>query len=178
MRYTGAVTDVFAHAIARNFEDALRLMEAAVAACPDELWRTDLWPDEPSAHAPPPGAVGGSAPWFLAYHALSCLDYDLTGDFERWQPPAPFHEHVWGWPSRVFTKDEVLGYLAWCRDRSQRTLGALTDEAAARPLPDSHRYRGTQYGVMIAGIPVHVVEHAAQVRQFLASASTRPQPPR
>ena len=27
-------------------DEALRLMESAVADCPDELWETDLWPAE------------------------------------------------------------------------------------------------------------------------------------
>ena len=32
-----------------NFDEALRLMEAALTDCPDGLWETDLWPDEAPA---------------------------------------------------------------------------------------------------------------------------------
>lgn len=162
--------NVLVESMIRNFEDAFRLLESAVGDCPDELWETDLWPDEAPPQPVPEGAVAGSAPWFLAYHALSVLDYDLTGDFERWEPPQPFHEHVSGWPSRAFTKAELLGYLDWSRDKARRILDGLTEVAAARPLPDTHRYKGTPYGVILGTLPLHVVEHASQIRQFLTAA--------
>jgi len=174
--YTGSVTNVFVQGLLRSFEDALRLLEAALRDCPDELWETDLWPDEAPPQPVPEDAVAGSAPWFLTYHALSTLDYDLTGDFERWEPPPPFHEHVWGWPARVFTKDELLDYLASCRDKARRILDALTEDTASRPLPDTHRYKGTPYGVTVGTLPMHVVEHASQIRQFLTAAGVRPRP--
>ena len=176
MRYTGTMANPLIASIRRNFDDALQRMAAAITACPGELWTAELWPGEPPAQPPPAGAVGSSAPWFLAYHALSCLDYDLTGDFERWQPPPPFESHIWGWPSRVFTKDELLAYVDWCRDHARRTLDALTDDAAARPLPATHRYRGTPYVVLIGNIPLHVVEHAAQIRQFVAATQPQARP--
>jgi hypothetical protein len=170
------MTNPFVQSMARNFEDALRLMESAVADCTDELWETDLWPDQAPAHQPPPGGLVTSAPWFLAYHALTVLDYDLTGDFERWEPPKPFDENTWSFPNRMFTRAEVLGYIEYCRDRVRRTLDALTEEAAARPLPATHRYRGTLYAVNAGSIPLHVVEHAAQIRQFLTAAGVEPRP--
>ena len=46
MRYTGRVSNAFVQSMAHNFEQALRLMEAALTDCPDDLWQTDLWPDE------------------------------------------------------------------------------------------------------------------------------------
>jgi len=83
MRYTGSVFNAFLQSMAHNFEQALRLMEAALTDCPDELWPADLWPHEAPTGPGPHGGLHGSAPWFLAYHGLSCLDYDLTGEFER-----------------------------------------------------------------------------------------------
>ena len=172
------MTNAFVQSFARNFEDALRLMETALTDCPDALWETDLWPDEapmrPAAH----GGLHGSAPWFLGYHALSCLDYDLSGDFEPWQPPRPFDENTWSFPNRMFTRAELLGYVDYCRGRARRTLDALTEDAAARPLPHTHRYHGTLFGVIVASIPLHVVEHASQIRQFLTAAGIKPQPRR
>ena len=32
----------FVQSMAHNFEEALRLMEAALPDCPDQLWETDL----------------------------------------------------------------------------------------------------------------------------------------
>ena len=36
MRYTGSVSNAFVQSMAHNFEQALRLMEAALTDCPDE----------------------------------------------------------------------------------------------------------------------------------------------
>src|SRR6476659_7491639 len=115
-------------------------MEAALADCPDDLWRTDLWPDEAPTAPAPHGGLHGSAPWFLAYHSLTVLDYDLTAEREPWEPPQPFDEHTYGSPNRVFTRPELLEYVDRCRDRVRLALATLTEEIAARPLPSAHRY--------------------------------------
>lgn len=173
MRYTEGVTSALVQGMARNFEDALRMMEAAVTDCAEALWETDLWPHQATTGPAQHGGLHGSAPWFLAYHALTCLDYDLSGDFEPWQPPKPLDDNTWSFPNRVFTKDELLGYVDYCRGRAHETLDALTEEGAARPLPSTHRYQGTLYGVIVGGIPLHVVEHATQIRQFLTAAGAK-----
>lgn len=170
------MTDVFAQSLTSTFETALRLMEAAIADCSDDLWQTDLWPDEAPTGPAPHGGLHGSAPWFLGYHALSCLDYDLTGDFEPWTPPRPCDENTYGFPNRVFTRPELLRYLGWCRDRVRRTISTMTVGSAARPVPSTHRYHGTAFGVVVGNIPCHVVEHAAQIRQFLTAAGVEVRP--
>lgn len=168
--------NILVQTMARNFDEALQLMEAALIECPDDLWETDLWPDQAPTGPVADGGLDGSAPWFLAYHALMCLDYDLTGDFEPWEPPQPFDENTWSLPNRVFTKDELLGYVEWCRSRVRQTLDALTEEMAARPLPSTHRYEGTLFGVIVGSLPLHVVEHASQIRQFITAAGVKVQP--
>ncbi len=166
----------FVQSMASNFDDALRLMDAALTDCPDGLWETDLWPDEARTGPTPHGGLHGSAPWFLGFHALLTLDYDLAGEFEPWEPPRPFDENTWSFPNRVFTKAELLGYIDHCRGRVRRTLASLTEEAAARTLPEAHRSHGMVYGVIVGGIPLHVVEHAAQIRQFLTASGVKVQP--
>ena len=115
---------VFVQSLAHNFERALAELEAAVTDCPDELWESDLWPHEAPTERNEYGALHGSAPWLLAHHALTILDYDLTGDFTMWEPPKPFDENTWGEPNRVFTKVETLGYIGACRERLRDTLRA------------------------------------------------------
>ena len=154
----------------------LRLMETALTDCPDELWQTDLWPDEAPTAPTPHGGLHGSAPWFLGYHALTTLDYDLAGEFEPWAPPQPFDDNTYGFPNRRFTKPELLGYVDWCRDRVRQTLDGLTEEMAARPLPSAHRYHGMLFAVIVGSMPLHVVEHASQIRQFLTAAGVTVQP--
>jgi hypothetical protein len=170
------MANAFVQSVASNFEQALRLMDAALTDCPDELWEADLWPDEAPTGPVPHGGLHGSAPWFLAYHALFTLDYDLTAEFEPWAPPEPFDENTYSFPDRVFTRAELLGYVDYCRVRVGRRLDALTEVEAGRPLPDAHRCHGTLYGVIVGGIPLHVIEHAAQIRQFLTAAGVKVQP--
>jgi hypothetical protein len=162
--------------IARNFEEALRLMEAALHDCPDDLWEKDLWPDEALTGPTSYGGVHGLAPWFLAYHALFTLDYDLAGEFEPWQPPQPFDENTYSFPNRVFTRAELLGYVDYCRARARRTLDDDFEEKAARSLLDAHRNHGVLYGEVVGGIPMHVIEHASQIRQFLTSSGVKVRP--
>lgn len=147
-----------------------------MADCPDDLWETDLWPDEALTGPMPHGGIHGSAPWFLGYHALSCLDYDLTGDCVTWAPPQPFHDNTYGFPNRVFKRSELLEYVDWCRGRARQIVDALTEESAARSLPGTHRYQGLSYGVLIGSVPGHVTEHAAQIRQFLTAAGVKVRP--
>jgi len=109
VRYTGGVSNAFVQSMAHNFEQALRLMQAALTDCPDELWQTDLWPDEAPTASAPHGGLHGSAPWFLGYHALNTLDYDLAGEFEPWAPPQPFDDNTYGFPNRRFTSPSFLG---------------------------------------------------------------------
>jgi len=162
--------------LAHNFEVSFRLMEAALSDCPDNLWEIDLWPEEAPTRPTSHGGLHGSAPWFLGYHALLTLDYDLTGEFEAWAPPKPFDENIFSFPDRVFSKTELLGYIAYCRARVLRTLETISEDEEARPLPDAHRYRGTSYGVLVGSMPLHLVEHASQIRQFLTAAGIQVQP--
>ena len=45
-----------------------------------------------------------------------------------------------------------------------------------RPLPGAHRYHGMLYGVIVGGMPLHVLEHASQLRQFLTAAGVKVRP--
>ncbi len=100
------MTSIWVESLGRNFEAALRLLEAAIQDCTDELWETSMWEvsvkdadkdqhgsdghpvtDPVSRHAM---AQRHSTPWGVAWHALEVLDYDLTGGFAPWSPPPPF----------------------------------------------------------------------------------------
>jgi hypothetical protein len=112
----------------------------------------------------------------LGYHSLLTLDYDLSAEFKPWQPPQPFDDNTFAFPNRVFTKVELLGYVDYCRERARQTLEDDFEEMATRPLPDAHRGRGTLYGDMVGAIPLHVQEHASQIRQFLTAAGVKVRP--
>jgi hypothetical protein len=170
---THSVSNPLVLSMNRNFDEALRLMKAALTDCPDILWEKDLWPDEAPTAPTSHGGLHGSAPWFLAYHSLLTLDYDLAAELEPWQPPPPFDENTFGFPNRAFTRAELLGYVEYCGERALRILDDHFAEKAALPLPDAHRNHGTLYGVMVGGIPLHVIEHASQIRQFLTTEGVK-----
>jgi hypothetical protein len=120
--------------------------------------------------------VARFSPWFLGNHALLTLDDDPTDELEPWSPPPLLDENTYGFPNRAFTKVELVSYIDYCRARVHRTLDALSDDAADRPLPSAHRHHGTWYGVLVGSMPLHVREHASQIRQFLTDAGSRVQP--
>ena len=163
----GQMAGVFRQSLRENFDHALRQLAEAIRDCPLDLWEADLWADEAPTTTDGRGAIRGSAPWLLAHHALVCMDYDLAGEFERWNPPPPIGDSILGPdPTRVFSREDLLRYLDHCRSRVGNTLTAMTETAAGRPVPAPHRYQGVVFGVLVGSIPPHVVEHAAQIRQF------------
>ena len=169
------MTSALVQSLRYNFDHALGQLESALNDCPDGLWEQDLWPDEAPTQRQEDGALRGSSPWILGHHAMICMDYDLTGEFSAWEPPPPIRDFLlYADATRVFTKPELLDYLGHCQEHVRETLDSLTDEAALQPLPDRHRYRGMLFGVLLGSIPPHVVEHAAQIHQFLRAASDKP----
>ena len=61
-------------------------------------------------------------------------------------------------------------YIDELRRRVTGALSAMTDEKASTPLPPTHRHSGEPYAWLVTNIPLHTVEHAAQIRQFITTA--------
>jgi hypothetical protein len=190
------MTAIWVEGLGRSFEQALDMLAAAVRDCPAELWETPMWP-EPAPDAgqqflgedwqpitdPEKRAILAqrwverrSTPWSVAWHALEGFDYDLNGEFGPWSPPPPFAGHPhWrdlanlpaAWP-----QSDVLSYIENCRTQVRNALDEMTDEKAARLLPQAHRYRGQPHAWLITDIMRHTTEHAAQIRQFITGAGT------
>jgi hypothetical protein len=103
----------------RQFGAAIDMLENAVVACPEELWADRS--REPQV-------------WYLVYHTLFWLDYYLSAPSHDFQPPAPFTldelDPAGVLPDRVYTRDEMLGYLAHGRAKCRATIDALTEEKA------------------------------------------------
>ncbi len=185
---------IWAESLQQSLEHALEQLGAAISDCPAELWEAPMWhvanpgPGHPFlgpdwAPITDPGqlrilaerwASRRSTPWSVAWHALETFDYDLSGEFAPWAPPPPFtgHPHWRDLPSleEPWSPAQLLDYAAYCRERAQETLGEITDELAARPLPSTHRYAGKPHASILTGILEHTAEHAAQMRQFVTSS--------
>lgn len=147
----------------RQFGAAIDMLENAIRNCPDTLWEATLW-NEPSLPAV-------AAFWNLSYHTLFWLDLYLSGAVEGFAPPVPFtlDELVAGSLPRVFTRDEVLGYLAYARQKCQETVTGLTDEQARRIC--KFRWDEVPFAELLFYNLRHVQEHAAQLNMFLGQQS-------
>jgi hypothetical protein len=188
------MSSIWVESLGRNFEGSLGLLEAAIRDCTDELWETSMWVvparDADAELTGPDGTLvtdpaarhalvqRHSTPWSIAWHALEVLDYDLAGEFVPWAPPPPFTgKSHWrdlttlpsGW-----SQYEILTYVDFCRQRVLETLSDMTDEKAATPLPLAHRDHGRPFAWELAGLPLHTVEHASQIRQFITAAGVTP----
>ena len=147
-----------------NFGDVLR-------DCPDDLWKKQLWDDQPDQWV----AAGFSTFWYLCYHTLFWLDLYLTGAEEGFVPPAPFDlvemEAGESLP-RIYTREELLGYWTYCRQRCRETIEPLSIEQANRlcrfPWGDLTFAELQLYNLR------HVQEHGAQLRMFIGQQAGKP----
>ncbi len=130
------------------------MLENALLACPDELWRDRSRRPEF---------------WYVVYHTLFFLDFYLSGSAEGFTPPAPFTldelDPAGLLPERVYTKDELRTYLQHGRNKCRATIEALTDERARQRCeferPDLTVSESLLYNMR------HVQHHAAQLNLIL-----------
>ena len=148
----------------RQFGAAIDMLGDALRDCPNELWENRLWEDRPDQWV----AAGLSAFWYLGYHALFWLDLYLTGAEEGFAPPAPFDvvemESGEVLP-RTYTREELLGYVEYCRRKCQETIGTLSKEEANRLC--RFAWGELPFAELQLYSLRHVQEHGAQLRMFL-----------
>ena len=148
----------------RQFGAAIDMLGGAVHDCPDEAWEKSLWDDKPDQWV----AAGFPAFWYLCYHTLFWLDLYLSGAEEGFAPPAPF-DIVEMEPGevlpRTYTREELLGYLEYCRRKCQETIGAMSTEQAYRLC--RFAWGELPFAELQLHNLRHVQEHGAQLRMFL-----------
>ncbi len=151
----------------RQFGAAIDMLDNAVMACPDAIWRQPVWHD-PSV---PPQRTEF---WYVAYHALFWLDLYLFGSEEGFAPPAPYalveQDDAGGpLPSQVYSREEVRAYLSTVRQKCRDALETLTDERARQPV--SFGWNEDSEVVSYAELQLysmrHIQEHAAQLSLLL-----------
>jgi len=149
-------------AIGSQFGAAIDMLDNALRACPDELWRVRLW-GNPSM---PPEF---SEFWYVAYHTLFWLDLYLSGAVEGFAPPAPFTldelDPAGLLPDRVYTKADLQTYLDHSRQKCRATIDALTDEQAVRRC--KFAWGECSFAELLLDNMRHVQEHAAQLNLIL-----------
>ena len=116
----------------KQFGAAIDMLDNALAACPDALWRARVWPD-PSAPSQ------RTEFWYVAYHTLVWLDMYLAGvPEEEFAPPAPFAQgeidSAEELPDQPYTREQLRAYLASLRQKCRATFEEMTDERARWPV--------------------------------------------
>lgn len=148
----------------RQFSVAIDSLGEALRRCPDNLWEKHLWQDAPDQWV----ASGFSSYWYLCYHTLFWLDLYLTGAEEGFAPPAPFDlvemEANEALP-RTYSREELLGYLAICRQRCQETIASMTQAQALQVC--RFPWGELPFAELMLYTMRHVEEHAAQLHLFL-----------
>jgi hypothetical protein len=148
----------------RQFEAAIDTVGDALRDCPVGLWEKMLWEDQPDQWV----ATGFSAFWYLGYHTLFWLDLYLTGAEEGFAPPAPFDPVEMDADEvlpRTYTREELLSYLEYCRQKCEETIGAMSKEQAYRPC--RFPWGELPFAKLQLYNLRHVQEHGAQLRMFL-----------
>jgi hypothetical protein len=138
----------------RQFGAAIDMLENAMRACPAELWSDRT--QQPEF-------------WYLAYHTLFFLDLSMSESVEGFVPPEPFTlselDPAGVLPERPYTVAELQTYLEHGREKSRKTLAALTPERAAQ------RCVFPWLDISVAELFLHnmrhVQHHAAQLNLIL-----------
>jgi hypothetical protein len=139
----------------QQFGASIDMLDQAILGCPDELWGNRS--QQPEL-------------WYVAYHTLFWLDLYLAGSVDGFAPPSPFtlgelEEGVL--PDRVYTRNELRGYLAYCREKCQTTISGLTDERA-KAVCKFGRFEISFFELLLYNMR-HVQEHAAQISLILGT---------
>ena len=140
---------------------AIDMLDNALRACPDHLWRARLWnePEKPEL----------AEFWYLAYHTLFWLDLYLSGAVEGFVPPAPFTldelDPAGIVPEPPYTRYVLLAYLDHDRKKCQATIEALTDETAWRRC--KFPWVELSFVELLLDNMRHVQEHTAQLNMIL-----------
>jgi DinB family protein len=150
------------HLIWHQFGAAIKTLESALRACPDELWRARLYEER---QIQPEFAEF----WYIAYHCLFWLDFYLADSEEGFAPPAPFtlseFDAAGLLPERAYSKEELLAYLEYGREKLRTKLSGPTDVLAPQ------RCRREWPEMTVAELMLynmrHVQEHAAQLNLML-----------
>ncbi len=102
-----------------QFGAAIDMLENAVIACPDDVWGN---------------RIDHSEFWYITFHALFYLDLYLSESDKGFVPPAPFTLNELDerglLPERAYTKEELLKFLEFGREKCRSTISSLTEERA------------------------------------------------
>ena len=135
----------------RQFGASIDMLENAIELCPSECWNND------------------KKFWYIAYHSLFWLDYYLTLDPKKFEPPSPYtlseFDPNGAMPNRTYTKEELITYLQYNRYKCKDLISNMTDEIAN--LRWKNDYKDYPVLEILFYNMRHVQHHAAQLNLLL-----------
>ena len=146
--------DNWKNIIWQQFGAAIDTLENAINACPEKVWGDK---------------AGFHEFWYITYHTLFFLDYYMSGTDAGFAPPEPFTlselDPSGVLPDKVYTKEEMLDYLEYGRQKSRKLVESLTENSA-------HQRCGFEKAdLSVAELIIyemrHVQHHAAQLNLLL-----------
>jgi len=150
------MSTVWKAAVQGQFLAAIDMLENAIRACPDPLWFDESVPVSQRF-------------WYLASHTIFWLDYYTSPDERGFRPRPPFGleelDPAGVYPSRAFTRAEMLDGLEHGRAKLRARLDALDDAAAAAPCGFERRDLSALEFMLYQ--MRHVQHHAAQLNLLL-----------
>jgi len=142
---------IYKEALWTQFGASIDMLKNAINLCPESNWD-----DEKNF-------------WYLSYHCLFWLDYYLSDDPNNFKPHSPFtlseFDPSGKKPDRTYSKDELLSYLAYGRNKAHKLISNLSEEqASSRWVTD---YKNFSLIEVILYNMRHVQHHAAQLNLIL-----------
>jgi hypothetical protein len=149
----------------KQFGAASQTLENAISACPPQLWQARLW----RASDVKPEFTEF---WYIAFHTIFWLDFYSSASADEFAPPAPFTLSEFGGgelPERVYTKQELLMYLDYAREKCRKQIENLTDETQSQQVRPHWRIE-TITELLLYSMR-HVQEHAAHLSMLIGQHS-------
>ncbi|MEO8512772.1 MAG: DinB family protein [Ignavibacteria bacterium] len=152
----------------KQFGAALDMFENAISKCPEHLWTYNYSTGKDTLHAKHIDEIRGNY-WYIIFHTLFFIDYYLDMDPDSFKMPEPFNikeeEIDEVMPEKIYSKEELLGYLAHCRNKLHDLLKDM-DEAKA-----AHRWKNPWKDYSMIEITIynmrHVQHHTGQLNMLL-----------
>jgi hypothetical protein len=141
----------FKEMIWKQFGAAIDMLENAVSQCPVEKWS------------------GTTMFWYKAFHTTFYLDYYLSYDPDSFAPPPPFtlseFDSNGALPERVYSKEELMGYIEFSRKKCFDLCASFTEENANRRFINKSRDY-SMLEMLIYNLR-HVQHHVGQLNMLL-----------
>src|SRR5690349_5293500 len=127
------------------------MFQNAIEKCPGELWD-----DERQF-------------WYITFHTLWWTDLYLSADPVNFKPPEPYNldelDPAGVLPPRTYTKQEMLDYLVYCRNK----LKELLNDTRFFELRWKNEWRDFSMFEMELYNMRHVQHHTGQLNKMLSS---------